>query len=161
MVRALFYLAGALALCGSVLIAPGQSGDDAVRVTVTINPDGSKTVYQTSALEQQAIATTTGSDGKMRGKIVYKLDTDGRYKSGQVFGPNGALRFKTLYRYDMAGRLEQETQLANDGSVRNKIVYSYDDAGRQTGYATYDGAGKFLGRTSKKKLENGNKTAKP
>ena len=125
-----------------------QSGDDAVRVTVTMNPDGSKTVYQTNGANHQAIATTTGADGKARGKIIYKLDAEGRYESGQVFAANGALRFKTRYQYDAAGRLAQETQLAKDDSVRNKIVYSYDAAGHPAGYAIYDGDGKLLGRTT-------------
>lgn len=94
---------------------------------------------------------TTGADGKARGKIIYKLDAQGRYESGQVFGPNGALRCKTLYQYDPAGRLAQETQFAMDDSVRHKIVYSYDASGHQAGYAVYDGDGKLLGRTTARK----------
>src|SRR5262249_21726563 len=80
-------------------IALGQSSDDTVRVTVTMNPDGSKTVYQTDGANQST-ATTTGADGKTRGKIIYQLDAGGRYESGQVFAPDGKLRFKTRYRYD-------------------------------------------------------------
>jgi hypothetical protein len=151
MFRALFYLAGMLVFSASARPAPAQSSDEAVRVTVTINPDGSKTVYQTSALNRQAVGTTTEADGKLRGKIIYQLDADGRYESGQVFGPDGALRFKTTYHYNAAGRLERETQLGKNDSVRNKIVYSYDAVGRQIGYAVYDGAGKLLGRTTTKK----------
>ena len=60
-------------------------------------------------------------------------------------------RFGTRYEYNSAGRLVQETQLAKDNSVRSKIVYDYDAAGRPIGYATYDGEGKLLGRTSPKK----------
>ncbi len=141
----------------SLILAAGafrvlaQSADDAARVTVTINPDGSKTVYQKDGVSRQAIATTTGADGKPGGKIIYQLDRDGRYESGQVFAANGALRFKTLYQYDNAGRLKQETQLAKDASVRNKIVYNYDSAGNPAGYEIYDGAGKLLGQTTAKK----------
>ena len=151
MFRNVFHLLGCLALCATGLSAFAQSADDAVRVTVTMNPDGSKTVYQTDGANHQAIATTTGADGKARGKIIYKLDAEGRYESGQVFAASGGLRFKTLYQYDAAGHLAQETQLAKDGSARNKIVYSYDAEGHQTGYAVYDGNGKLLGRTTPKK----------
>ncbi len=150
MLRKTLYLVGCLAFGMSALTAPAQTADDAARVTVTINPDGSKTVYQKDGLSHQATATTTGADGKTRGKIIYKLDGEGRYESGQVFAANGVFRFKTLYRYDAARRLAQETQLAKDDSVRNKIVYNYDAAGNPAGYTIYDGGGKLLGRTTTK-----------
>lgn len=151
MFRNVFHSLGCLAPGAIGLSAFAQSMDDAVRVTVTMNPDDSKTVYQTDEARRQSIATTTGADGKIRGKIDYKLDAEGRYESGQVFTASGSLRFKTLYQYDAAGHLAQETQIAKDGSVRNKIVYSYDAAGHQTGYAVYDGDGKLLGQTTPKK----------
>ena len=151
MFRNVLHLTGCLMLVLSALPALAQSGDDAARVTVTINPDGSKTVYQKDARSHQATATTTDADGKAHGKIIYQLDSEGRYESGQVFSANGALRFKTLYKYDGAGRLAQETQLAKDGSVQNKIVYGYDAEGNPAGYAIYDGAGKLLGKTSNQK----------
>ena len=133
------------------LSAFAQSLDDAVRVTVTMNADGSKTVYQTNGANRQSIATMTGADGKPRSKIIYRLDAEGRYESGQVFTANGALRFRTLYKYDAAGRLAEELQIAKNDSVLHKIVYSFDAEGHQNGYAIYDGAGKLLGRTTAKK----------
>ncbi len=151
MFRKILHLMGCFILGLSAPGALAQGDDDAARVTVTINPDGSKTVYQKDGLSRQAIATTTGADGKAREKIIYHLDNEGRYESGQAFAANGKLRFKTLYKYDAAGRLAEETQLAKDGSVRNKIVYNYDSAGHPAGYAIYDGDGKLLGRTTTKK----------
>ncbi len=130
--------------------ALGQTTDEAVRVTVTMNPDGSKTVYQTDGATRRSVATTTGANGKAQGKIVYKLDEAGRYESGEVFTANGTLRFKTKYRYDAIGRLAEETKLARDDSIQNRIVYSYDSEGHQTGYAVYDGEGRLLGRTTPK-----------
>ena len=127
-----------------------QTADDAVRVTVTMNPDGSKTVYQTDGASRGSTATTTGANGKAQGKIIYNLDAEGRYESGEVFAANGSLRFKTRYRYDAAGHLLEETQLAKDGSVQNRIVYSYDSSGHSAGYALYDGEGRLLGRTTAK-----------
>lgn len=143
--------AGCLLLGLSPLQGLAQGADDAARVTVTINPDGSKTVYQKDGRSQQATATTTGADGKPRGKIIYKLDREGRYETGQVLAANGVLRFKTRYQYDGAGRLASETQLGKDDSVRHKIVYRYDAKGNPAGYAIYDGAGKLLGETTPKK----------
>ena len=149
-------------LCGfGGLTSVAQTTDNTVRVAVTVNPDGSKTVYQSSGVNHQTIATTTGTDGKGHGKIIYKLDDAGRYQSGQVFAANGALRFKTLYTYDAAGRLAQETQLAKDDSVRNKIVYSYDTKGHQTGYAIYDGDGRLIGRTTVQKSAAGRSSFRP
>jgi hypothetical protein len=155
MFRKSLYLVGGLMLGLSPLQGFAQAGDDAARVTVTINPDGSKTVYQKDGLSRRATATTTSVDGKPHEKIIYKLDGEGRYESGEVFAAEGKLRFKTLYQYGAAGRLTQETQLAKDGSVRNKIVYNYDSAGNPAGYAVYDGDGKLLGQTNTKKpVEN-------
>ncbi len=151
MFRPFLTLTVAFALTGGSLLAFAQSGDDTVRVTVTMNPDGSKTVYQTDGANRRSTATTTAANGKALGRIIYKLDAAGRYESGEVFAANGKLRFKTRYRYDAAGHLLEEAQLAKDDSVQNRIVYSYDAAGHQSGYAIYDGEGKLLGRTTPKK----------
>jgi hypothetical protein len=150
MVRPLLYSATlGFVVCALPLLA--QSSDDPVRVTVTMNPDGSKTVYQSDGAHHEVTATTTGTNGKAQGKIIYKLDAEGRYESGRVFAPNGSLRFKTSYRYDANGRLAEETQLEKDESVRNRIVYSYDAAGHSDGYAVYDGKGRLIGNTTVKK----------
>jgi YD repeat-containing protein len=139
------------ALCLALSAASAQTLDDSVRVTVTMNPDGSKTVYQVDGAKNESVATTTDAKGKAVGKILYKLDGQGRYETGQVFGPDGKLRFKTAYQYDAGGRLTEETHLGKDDVVQNKIVYSYDAVGHQTGYAVYDANGKLIGRTTPKK----------
>ena len=64
MFRNVLHFTGCLMLVLSALPALAQSGDDAARVTVTINPDGSKTVYQKDGLSHQATATTTGDSNK-------------------------------------------------------------------------------------------------
>lgn len=151
MFRSLLTLSFAFAFAGTAVPALGQATGDAVRVTVTMNPDGSKTVYQTDGANRRSTATTTGANGKAQGKIIYKLDASGRYESGEVFAANGTVRFKTRYRYDTAGRLLEETQLAKDDSVQNRIVYSYDASGHSAGYAVYDGDDRLLGRTTSKK----------
>lgn len=127
-----------------------QTDDDAVRVTMTMNPDGSKTVYRVDGAKHESVGTTTTASGKPGGKIVYHLDAEGRYETGRVFAPNGTFRFKTIYRYNSAGQLAEETQLDKDDAVRHKIVYSFDAEGHPTGYAIYDGAGALLGRTTPK-----------
>ena len=120
---------------------------DTVRVTVSMNADGTRTTYEFDSPHHRATATTTTKEGKMVGRIRYVLDEAGRFTSGEVYGPNDQLRFKTLYKYDDAGKLTQETQLGVDDSIRNKIVYAYDKAGKQIGYTVYDAAGKVLRQT--------------
>jgi hypothetical protein len=120
---------------------------DMVRVTVSMNVDGSKTVYEFDPLRHRATATTTAKDGKLMGRIRYTLDEAGRFASGEVYGPDDQFRFRTLYNYNDAGKLTQETQLGQDDAVRNKIVYAYDKSGRQSGYTVYDAAGKVIRRT--------------
>ncbi|HEY3600831.1 MAG TPA: hypothetical protein VGK72_02640 [Chthoniobacterales bacterium] len=146
----------AFALCLSLAAAVAQSGDDTVRVTVAMNPDGSKTLYQTDNAKQETIATEVGANGQTHRKILYKLDAAGRYESGRVFGADGKLRYKTQYQYDSAGRLQRETHLTRDDAVSSSIVYSYDAAGHQAGYAVYDGEGQLIGKTTAKKPSNQN-----
>lgn len=137
-----------LSLAAGFSQALPPSDTDAVRVSITVNADGSRTAYEFDQAHRKATATTTEPDGKVRSKIRYQLDDGGRFASGLVFGPDGKLRFKSAYKYDAAGRMEEEAQLGPDGKVRNKIVYAYDAAGKQTGYSTYDEKGKLIDRVT-------------
>src|SRR4030095_12298695 len=101
---------GCVLLLCAVKIALSQPSErpenGAVRVTVSMNADGSRTVYEFDDAEHKAIATTTSEDGKLREKIRYDIDDVGRFSSGTIFGPDGRLRFKSRYKYDSSGRLE-------------------------------------------------------
>ena len=137
--------------CGPSLTlsqAPEKTEINPARVTVSMNADGSRTVYQFDDAQHKAIATTTGQDGKLRQTIRYELDDADRFSSGRIFGPDGRLRFKSRYTYDSAGRLQEETQSAANDTLLHKIVYSYDQNGKQTGYSIFDASGKLLGRTT-------------
>jgi len=124
------------------------ASNDAIRVTVTLNADGSRTTYQYDNAKHEAIATTAEADGKPRGKIVYRIDDSGRFASGVVFGPDAKFLFKSVYEYDAAGRLEQETHLAIDDAVVNKIIYKYSPAGKQIGHSVFDASGKLISGTA-------------
>ena len=140
------------ALASGANIALSQDAEkteiNAARVTVSMNADGSRTVYQFDDAQHKAIATTTGQDGKLRQTIRYDLDDAGRFSSGRIFGPDGRLRFKSQYTYDNGGLLQEETQSDKDGTLLHKIVYSYDQNGKQTGYSIFDASGKLIGKTS-------------
>jgi len=125
----------------------GQAPGDAVRVTVSMHPDGSRTVYNFDNAQHTAVATTTDPDGKVRQTIRYALDDAGRFSTGEVSGPDGRIRLKSRYKYDDAGRILEEAQSAADGTLLHKIVYSYDAAGKQTGYSVFDASGKLVSRT--------------
>ena len=125
----------------------GQGSTDAVRVTMSMHPDGSRTVYKFDGAQHTAMATTTDPDGKLRETIHYQLDNAGRFSTGEVSGPDGRVRLKTRYKYDDAGRILEEAQSATDGTLQNRIVYSYDSGGKQTGYSVFDVSGKLVSRT--------------
>ena len=125
-----------------------KSESSAIRVTVSMNADGSRTVYNFDDAQHKAIATTTSHDGRLREKIHYDTDDLGRFSSATIFGPDGRLRFKSQYKYDSAGRLQEETQSAEDGTILHRIVYSYDSSGKRTGYSVFDANGKLIGRIS-------------
>jgi hypothetical protein len=140
----------ALLLCAAKIAfsqSPERPENGAVRVTVSMNTDGSRTVYEFDGAQHKAIATTTGEDGKLREKIRYDIDETGRFLSGTIFGPDGHLRFTSRYKYDSSGRLQEETQSAENGALLHKIVYSYDQTGKRTGYSIFDTNGKLVGRT--------------
>jgi hypothetical protein len=139
-------LACALLACGGGT-AFGQASSDAVRVTMSMHPDGSRTVYNFDNAQHTAVATTTDPDGKVRQTIRYQLDNAGHFSTGEVSGPDGRIRLKSRYKYDDAGRILEEAQSAADGTLLNKIVYSYDPAGKQTGYSVFDASGKLVSRT--------------
>ena len=124
-----------------------QTPTDAVRVTVSMHPDGSRTVYNFDNAQHTALATTTNPDGKVHQTIRYELDNVGRFSTGEVSGPDGRVRLKSRYKYDDAGRILEEAQSAPDGTLLNKIVYSYDAAGKQIGYSVFDASGKLVSRT--------------
>ena len=80
------HLVGWLALGAIGLTAVAQTNDDTIRVTVTINPDGSKTVYQTDSANHQTLAATTGADGKQRGKLSTNWMLPGATKADRSSG---------------------------------------------------------------------------
>ena len=133
-----------VALSAATISAQTTGSDDAIRVTVTVNADGSRTTYKYDNSKHEAVATTADPDGKPRGKVVYRIDDAGRFGSGVVFGADGKFAFKVIYKYDAAGRVEQETRLDKDDSVLSRIVYAYSPAGKQTGYSIYDATGKLI-----------------
>src|SRR5438046_9112634 len=128
-----FFQAGLTVACALVVCAneiglsqsPEQPPSDAVRVTVSMHPDGSRTVYKFDNAEHKAVATTTDPDGKLRETIRYALDEAGRFSNGEISGPDGSLRFKSRYKYDDAGRLLAETQSYEDGTPLHKLIYIY------------------------------------
>jgi hypothetical protein len=134
----------AFPLCSSFAQTLETSPSDAVRVTVTLNSDGSRTVYEFDNEHHKATAATTEPDGKLRGKIRYEIDQAGRFASGVILGPDEKFLFKSIYKYDSAGRLEQETHFGKDDALINKIVYSYNQLGKQSGYSVYDASGKRI-----------------
>jgi hypothetical protein len=133
-----------LLLSGSSIIF-GQSSEQAVRVTMSMHPDGSRTVYNFDPPQHKAVATTTDADGKLRETIRYDLDDAGRFSNAEISGPDGRIRMKSRYKYDDAGRQLEETQSAPDGTLLHKIVYNYDSSGKQTGYTVFDATGKIVG----------------
>jgi uncharacterized protein (DUF1684 family) len=150
----MFARAFALAFVGGFFASPGIAlaqfatpSPDTIRVTVSMNADGTHTTYEFDSPHHRALATTTSKEGKTVGKIRYLLDDAGRFASGEIYGPDDQLRFKALYKYDSAGKLTEETQLGPDDTVRNKIVYAFDKNGKQIGYTVYDAAGKLIRQT--------------
>jgi hypothetical protein len=133
--------------CTAIEVAKSQdqSGSEAVRVRVSMHPDGSRTVWNYDNAQHKAVATTTDQDGKVRETIRYDLDSAGRFSNAEISGGDGRVRLKSRYKYDDGGRILEEIQSAQDGTVLHKLVYSYDSSGKQTGYSVFDASGKLVG----------------
>ena len=140
-------IACALLTCSAYVEHAQQAPTDAVRVTMSMHPDGSRTVYNFDNAQHKATSTTTDADGKVRQTIRYGLDNAGRFATGEVSGADGRIRLKSRYKYDEAGHILEETQSAADGTLLHRIVYSYDSSGKQTGYSVFDASGKLVSRT--------------
>ncbi|MBA2623670.1 MAG: hypothetical protein H0U88_08655 [Chthoniobacterales bacterium] len=136
----------AVAHTGQAQLQEGATGDS-IRVTVSMNQDGSRTAYEFDPANKKATATTTNSGGRATGKIHYQLDNAGRFGTGEVYDGKGRLQFKTVYRYEASGRLIEEARLTKDGAPMQKLVYAYDADGKKTGYSVYAADGKLLGST--------------
>src|SRR4051794_37800121 len=138
-------VAAAFFLVVAPCFAQTPSPSDVVRVTVSMNADGSRTTYEWDTANRKATATTT--DGKnVREKIRYVLDDNGRFVTGEVVGPKDKVRFVTRYKYDNAGRIAEEKQSSSDADLQHRIVHSYNSAGKETGYIIYDANGRIQHR---------------
>jgi hypothetical protein len=124
-----------------------QAPSDAVRVTMSMHPDGSRTIYNFDNARHTAVATTTDPDGKVRQTIHYRLDDAGRFSTGEVSGADGRIQMKSRYKYDDAAHILEEIQTSASGALLNKIVYSYNASGKQTGYSVVDASGRLVSRT--------------
>jgi hypothetical protein len=149
-----------LARVGAAAQSPAPESNDSVRVSVTLNQDGSRTSYRFDNPNRKATATTTGRDGKLQGKIEYQLDEAGRFGSGRIFGADGKFQFRSVYKYDAGGHLQEEGKFDANDRLLNKIIYAYDSSGKQSGYSVYDGSGKLIGQTSAPGLVSPAKTRK-
>ena len=67
---------------------------DAVRVTISLNADGSRTTYQFDDANHKAIATTTNREGKSLGKTHYTLDDSGRFATGDGLRSGQTIAFQ-------------------------------------------------------------------
>ena len=139
----------ALTLLLSIAAAPSQQrsdSDEAVRVRMVVNLDGSRSTYRFNDVERKCVATTTSEDGKLRQKVRYELDDAGRFLTGRIFAPDGKLLFQSRYKYDSAGRMEKETQMNEQGDVLHRLIYSYAQTGRPSGYSVFDTIGRLENR---------------
>jgi hypothetical protein len=142
------FLLFAFATASLIHVAPAQTPAGDIHVSVVLNSDGSRTTYETDLPNRKSVATTAERDGKVREKIRYELDENGRFLRSDVFGPKDQFRFSAKYRYDANNRLVEETHFAKNETVLGRLVFRYDANGHQIGYSAYDGAGKLLGQTS-------------
>src|SRR5438046_10495463 len=80
-------IACALLVCGDMIgfgQSPDQARADAVRVTMSMHPDGSRAVYNFDAAQHTAVAITTSQDGKVRETVRNVLDDSGRVSVERV-----------------------------------------------------------------------------
>ena len=134
--------------CTSALAQSAGNAEGTIRVTMSVNDDGSRTIYKFNDAAHTAVATATDADGKVRQRTRYRLDDNGRFETAEIFGPDGKLRMKSRYKYNDAGRVAEETQLSPTDAVLHRLVYNYDPSGRTISYSVFDADGKLLNRVA-------------
>src|SRR5947199_8878672 len=110
-------MACTLVICGTQVglsQSTEQTQGDAVRVTVSMHADGSRTVYKFDNAQHKAVATTTDTEGKLRETIRYELDEAGRFSSGEMSGADGASRCNSRYQYVDDSRFLEGTRTSGD-----------------------------------------------
>jgi hypothetical protein len=113
--------------------AAAKTGDNTVRVTVSVNADRSRAVLQIRGCAAQSSRNQHRAGGEdLREEFAMNWMMPG-FSSGPIFGLDGQLRFTSLEKND---------------ALLHKIVYQHDSAGKQTGYAIFDASGKLIERTS-------------
>src|SRR5207253_11325589 len=93
----------ALLVCGDTAgfgQSPEQAPGDAVRVTVSTHPDGSRTAYNFDNAQHKAVTTTTGQDGKGRETSRYVPAGARRFSSAEPSGPDARVSLESRYTYN-------------------------------------------------------------
>jgi len=108
--RLVFAFLFSVAIASRCAFAQEENGE--VRVSVVLNADGSRTVYESNPANHKTVATTTGKDGKLREIIRWDLDENGRFLRGEVFGPKEQFRFILQNKYDANNRLIEENRFS-------------------------------------------------
>src|SRR5436309_14145398 len=122
--RLVFAFRFSVAIASRCAFAQEENGE--VRVSIVLNADGSRTVYETNAANHKTMATTTGKDGKLREKIRWDLDENGRFLRGEVFGPKEQFRFILQNKYDSNKHMLEEAHRAKAHRMMGKIFYLND-----------------------------------
>jgi hypothetical protein len=117
---------------------PAQEADAPIRVTTATLNDGSREVTKIDPSTHTAERETQTPNGKLKQKIVYQLNDEGRWVTGVVYNAKGEVIMRATYKYDAGGRLSEEKQFTKDGQFVVKLVYRFNPAGRPVAVDAFD-----------------------
>ena len=109
-----------------------------IRVTTATLNDGSRTITKIDPSAHTAEMATYTTADKLKQKVVYQLNDEGKWVTGVVYSAKGEVIMRATYKYDATGRLAEEKQFSKDGQFFRKLVYRYDPNGKSVGVDAYD-----------------------
>lgn len=141
MKRLLFALAFGMACAAA---GNAQEGSSPLKVTTTLNADGTRTDIQKDIDARTSEAKTYDASKKLIQRAVFTLDDQGREVEGTIFDGKDRIVGRTNFTYNAMGRVDEQTEKAPNGAVLRRVVFHYDPNGRVIGADTYDGQGNLI-----------------
>ena len=135
----------ALALLTALFAAsPARAQTEGVHETMTIHPDGTRTITIVDPEKPTSDETLQDSKGKTLRKTTYLLD-DRRQALGSItYDPKGTILYRTSFRRDPTGRIDEEAISSATGQPLRRRVYTYGAGNKVTNIQEYDANGNLL-----------------
>ncbi len=134
-----------------------EAPTNTIKVTTSINKDGTKTVVQTDPMEGKAETSIYSAQDKLVQKTILKLGDSGTPEGGWVYtvrgvtakgAPKLVLVYMMVYKRDNLNRLSEVLNYSPTNQLLSRQVYRYDGGSKLIRVDNFDATGKPIGATA-------------